>query len=225
MKRAPWAFAVWAFAAWTLAVALTLTVSAAHAQSFAALTVTPTGAEVVDIATGVTTLPDGGKVVDKERGLTLQSAYIEFVEGEYIATKETTLTGKFGSLSAPELTLDLVKNELRAQGEVVFTSPDLEVRADTLTLFLDADVARLSGRVTSRDPSFETEALLLNLDQPGALLVSPYAFRNGPFTLQQTAAGGLLQLRQDALPDGTYAYNPTTEVEAGLLQTLQPYLP
>ncbi len=213
MKRAPW----------LSAFALTLMVSA-HAQ-FAALTVTPAGAEVVDIATGVTTLPDGGTVVDKERGLTLQSAYIEFVENEYIATKQATVTGKFGSLSAPELTLDLVRNELWAQGEVVFVGSDIEVRADRLTLYLDAEVARLSGHVTSRDPSFETDALLLNLEISGALLVSPYAFQNGPFTLQQTSAGSLLQLRQDALPDGTYAYNPTTEVEAGLLQTLQPFLP
>ena len=218
MKRAPW---VSAFAL-TLMV-MTLMVSA-HAQ-FAALTVTPAGAEVVDIATGVTTLPDGGEVVDAERGLTLRSTYIEFVEDEYIATKESTVTGKFGSLSAPELTLDLVRNELWAQGEVVFTGSDIEVRADRLTLFLDAEVARLSGNVTSRDPSFETDALLLNLKISGALLVSPYAFQNGPFMLQQTSAGALLQLRQDALPDGTYAYNPTTEVEAGLLQTLQPFLP
>lgn len=210
---------------WALAFALTFHASTPHAQTFAALTITPAGAEVVDIATGVTTLPDGGKVVDTERGLTLESAYIEFVEGEYITTKETTVTGGFGSLTAPELTLDLAKNELRAQGEVVFTSLNIQVTADDLTLFLDAEVARLSGHVTSRDPVFETDALLLNLNRPGALLVSPYEFQNGPFTLQQTSVGGLLQLRQDALPDGTYAYNPTTEVEAGLLQTLQPYLP
>ena len=195
------------------------------AESFAALTITPKGAEVVDIATGVTTLPDGGRVVDAVRDLQLESDYLRFVEGEFIETRETTVTGAFGTLQASELYIDLEKNEISAEGEVAFTGSGLQVSADRLTLFLDAEVARLEGQVKSSSPSFKTGALLLDLSRHSALLVSPYAFQNGPFTLQQEAAGSLLELRQDTLPDGSRAYNPTTEVEADLLQALGPYLP
>ena len=212
----------------------------AKTETFAALTITPNGAEVVDIATGVTTLPDGGRVIDAERGLSVESDYIRFAENDFIETKRATVTGTFGTLTAQTLYLDLKQNELKAQGEVLFGSANakkttgqdaagssLQVSADSLTLFLDAEVVRLAGHVTSDNPSFETDALLLDLAQnrPGALLVSPYTFENGPFTLQQSAAGNLLELRRDTLADGSSAYNPTTEVEAGLLHTLQPYLP
>ena len=197
----------------------------AYSTEFAALTITPAGAEQVDIATGITTLPDGGEVVDAERELTLQSDFIRFEEGKFIETEGTEVTGKFGTLTADALRIDLEQDTITAEGELTLNNQTLSVTADALTLFLEPNVARLAGNVQSAAPEFETEALLLKLDEPDALLVSPYRFQNGPFTLEQSGQDTLLQLHQEKGEDGTEVYNPSTTVSAELLETLEPYLP
>lgn len=199
--------------------------SLAYSTEFAALTITPAGAELFDIATGITTLPDGGKVVDAERELILQSGFIRFEEGKFIETESTEVTGKFGTLTADALRIDLKQNTITAEGELTLNNQTLSVTADVLTLFLEPNVARLAGNVQSAAPEFETKALLLKLDEPDALLVSPYRFQDGSLTLEQSGQDTLLQLHQEQGADGAEVYNPSTTVSAELLETLEPYLP
>ncbi len=198
---------------------------AAWAESFAKLTVTPSGEQHFDIASGVITLPQGGEIVDAERGIRVESAFIRYLEGAYIEAAGAVAEGKFGRLEAETLYLDLATNELRASGGLELENGGLLLRADELSLFLDANIARLSGRVSSTLPAFETDALIINLTSDSALLVAPYRFQSGPLTLTQNQQGSLLQLTQETLADGTRLYNPSTLVQAEVLETLTPYLP
>lgn len=208
-----------------LFLALALLVGGAGAESFAKLSVVAKGEQRFDIATGVTTLPEGGKVTDAERGIYLESSYIEYLEGSYVEAQGAVVEGRFGRFSAERLRLDLKSGELRASGELRFDGNGLTVRADELLLNLDADVLRLSGNVSSSAPSFETQALVLELDDNRALLVAPYRYQEGALTLSQGQAGSLLQLTQETLADGSQRYSPSTDVQAEVLQALTPYLP
>lgn len=196
----------------------------AQADGLAALTIIPAGSEQFDISTGVTTLPEGGEVIDAKRGLSLKSAFIRYEEDKFIETQDATVSGKFGTLSAETLTLDLEQNVITASGELSLESSNMLVTAQALDLFLDANVARLQGEVSSLSPSFEAHVLLLRLNEPGALLISPYQMQNGPFVLQQKSGGSMLQLYQEKVGE-TYVYNPSTEVEAALLSVLTPFMP
>ena len=121
--------------------------------------------------------------------------------------------------------IDLEQDTITAEGQLTLKNQTLTVTADTLTLFLEPNVAQLAGNVQSTSPEFETKALLLKLDEPDALLVSPYRFQDGPFILEQSGQDSLLQLHQEQADDGTQLYNPSTTVSADLLAALEPYLP
>ena len=207
----------------TFLLLLTL-VAGARADTFAALTIIPAGSEQLDISTGITTLPEGGKVVDKERGLELESRFIRYEEGRYIETEKATVEGKFGSLNADTVRIDLESSQIIASGNLRLANTAVDVQAGELVLFLDGDVARLSGGVQSETPEFHSDSLLVAIGTSDAVLVSPYQFQDGPMTLRQDSAGRLLHLQQ-TLEDGEQLYTPSTTVETDLLALLTPYLP
>lgn len=196
----------------------------AQADDLAALTVIPAGSEQFDISTGVTTLPEGGEVIDAKRKLNLNSAFIRYEEDKFIETQDAVVTGKFGTLRAQTLTIDLEQNVIAASGELSLESPSMLVTAQALDLFLDANVARLQGDVSSLSPEFSAQVLLLKLNEPGALIISPYQVQNGPLVLTQKSDGRFLQLHQEKVGE-SYVYNPSTEVEANLLDALSPFMP
>lgn len=204
----------------TLAFGLPL----AQADDLAALTIIPLGSEQFDISTGLTTLPEGGEVIDAKRKLTLNSAFIRYEENKFIETQDSVVTGKFGTLRAETLSIDLEQNIITASGELSFENASMLVTAQALDLFLDADVARLQGEVSSLSPAFEAQVLLLRLSEPGTLLVSPYQVENGPFTLKQKGDGSLLQLYREKVGKD-YVYNPSTDIEPTLLTVMTPFMP
>jgi len=210
--------------AFALLLCLFLTLPLAQAEDLAALTIIPAGSEQFDISTGLTTLPEGGEVIDAKRKLNLNSAYIRYEDNKFIETQDSVVTGKFGTLRAETLRIDLEQNIITASGELSFENADMLVTAQALDLFLDDDVARLQGDVSSLAPAFEAQVLLLRLNKPGVLLMSPYQVENGPFTLTQRGDGDLLQLRSKQVGE-TYIYNPSTDIEPLLLSVMTPFMP
>jgi hypothetical protein len=189
------------------------------AESFAALTVIPTGQQQFDISTGVTTLPEGGRVLDKETGLALEAAFVRYSEGGFIEAAGSTVEGKFGTLTASSIYVDVANQTISASGSLQLNYRLLSLSAERLTIYLQPDIAVLSGNVQSLDPSFSVTKLLINLKTQQALLVSPYVYQNGPLSLQQTSEGQLLQL----IPiEGSY--NASTVISEDLQASLAPFL-
>ena len=208
-----------------LALLLCLALGLTFAEPYARLSVVPTGEQVFDLASGVSTLPEGGEIRDAERDLRVLSPYIRYLEGRFVEARDAVATGAFGRLEAATLYFDLATGELLASGGLKLEYEGLVLEAADLALYLEDGVARLAGGVRSSAPAFEAEALLLPLDGGGALLVSPYRYTQPPLALEQPRAGELLQLMAETGPDGSRRYIPSTTVGDAVLTSLSPYLP
>jgi len=79
----------------------------AAAQSFASFFVEANTTEEFDIVTGISELPDGGKVIDQESGVTIIGDHILYKEGEFIEVVGAIVDGNFGTMIAPEISVDL----------------------------------------------------------------------------------------------------------------------
>lgn len=194
------------------------------AQSFAALSVTPRGAQNFDLSTNVTTLDEGGLVLDKETGLELEADFIRYEEGGFIEARSAAVLGKFGSLQSDELYVDSLEEVITAEGGVTLVYNELSLAADALTIYLEPDVVILQGNVKSDLPSFESEGLAIYLDSEQALLLSPYSYTNGPLNLRQPSAGKQLQLNPRDAAQGATSYDASSSVTPELLSQLEPYL-
>lgn len=201
-----------------------LAASLVQAESFAALTINPYGAQRLDIVSGVTTLPDGGEIVVAEHGLTLRADFIRYLEGEFIETTGAEVIGRFGSLQAESLRIDLTQQLITATTTLLATDEGLKLRASHLELHLESEIARLSGEVTSTAPVFYAAELAVMLGEQRALLVSPYRYEDGLFILQQQSAGELLQLTQQNGEGEPLSFNASTTINEELLALLSPYL-
>lgn len=203
---------------------LVLAPFAAGQESFASLSVTPHGDQVYDLATGLTTLPEGGEVVDRETGITLSGRRIVIEEGRRIEADGATVVGDFGRFEAPVLVFELDSGRLDAQGGLHLVRDGLELGAAALAYHPEQDVAVFSGGVKGSDPSFEAEALLLDTETGDALLIGPYRFQNGPFTLRSTHPGSALQLIPLELETGI-EYDADTTISTELLERFETFLP
>jgi hypothetical protein len=192
-------------------------------QSFAALTVVPTGQQTFDISTGVTDLPEGGKIIDESQKLSLSAEQMSFKEGSFIKAAKATVTGEFGSLNSPSIFIDLSTQELNAD-TVELHYKNIVITGTHLKLFLKPNIARLDTEVSSSDPQFIASSLLINLKTGDALLVSPYSFQNGPLALKQENEGKNLQLSPVEAEDGSLSYQASSVVEENLLASFEPYL-
>ena len=193
------------------------------AESFAALTVTPYGQQQFDISTGVSTLPEGGQVIDKETNLKLEASFVRYSEGGFIEATGSTVVGKFGTLSAASLYVDVAAQSISASGNLQFLYGTLSLTANTLKIYLTPDVAVLEGNVQSVNPSFSVSKLVINLKTQQALLLSPYVYQNGPLTLQQDSVGELLQLLPERSGE-TLSYNASSVISEDVLAALSPFL-
>lgn len=187
---------------------------------FAALTVRPAGPEELDLATGVTTLPEGGEIVYREAGVSLEGSFIRFLEGDFIEVRAATVTGAFGTLSAPALRFEVAAQRLRAAEGATFVGAALELGARSITVLLNDDLALLEGEVVSRTPDLSAERALIDLAAPQALLVGPYTFQDGPVALRGDAQS-LLALRWDVAG----ALEADTQVSAALRGRFAAHLP
>lgn len=198
-----------------LLVALTLPVALA-AEPFAALTVTPTGRQQFDIATGVTVLPDGGVITDKSTGVELRAAHIEYLAGAFVQASGAQVSGDFGTVSADSLRLDLEAGVLNANGGLSLVRDGLTISAGSLVYYANRQVAVFDGGVVATGPAFEADQLYLDAATGDVLLVGQYSFQDALFTMTSPEAGGHLELRL-VLRDGQPSYDAATEVRPELL--------
>ena len=192
-------------------------------EPFATLTITPYGDEVFDIGTGTTTLVDGGEVVDAATGIRLSAPLIRVQQGAWLTAREPVVRGEFGEVAAAALELDFDTHVLSVEGPLSLTREGLTVRAASATYDTRANLASFQAP-TSEAPEFEAERLLLDPATGDALLVGPYAFSDGIFTLTSDEEGALLALVWSEV-DGVGGYDATTDIPESHRERFAPLLP
>ncbi len=186
------------------------------AEPFAALTVTPTGRQQFDIATGVSVLPDGGVITDQSTGVELHAAYIEYLAGSFVQASFAQVNGDFGVVKADSLRLDLETGVLNASGSLSLERDGLTVNAASLVYYANRQVAVFAGGVAATGPAFEADTLFLDAASGDVLLVGQYRYQDALFTMTSPEAGGHLELRL-VVVDGRPSYDAATEVRPELL--------
>lgn len=191
-------------------------VGLAAGAPFAALTVTPAGAQSYDLTTGVTTLADGGTVVDQNTGVTLHAAMIQYVDGVYIDAKGASVVGSFGTLSAASVHIDIKAGIMTASGKLSLKRDALSVTAAGVRYDANNQIVDFKGPVTGTAPDFRADRVLLDADNGNVLLIGNYRFSEGPLLLQAPKGGGRLQLIFHHV-NGTPVYDASTQVSPPLL--------
>lgn len=197
---------------------------AEEAAPFAGLQVIAHGDQVFDLATGVTTLPQGGEVVDRNSDLRLVGETLRYKDGAFIEAEGARVEGRFGAASAARLRIDVAARVLEAEGELKVEREGLRLEADGLLYDAEAEVVRFHGNVRADAPDFEAAAAVLDLRSGAIVLVGPYRFADGPFTLRAPAEGALLEL-VPAEGDAGTDYAAASEVSPELAARLEPFLP
>jgi len=187
----------------------------------ARLTVVPYGEQRFDLLSGETTLPDGGTIVDTETGLRLEASFIRYLEGEYIEAQDARADTANGRLTAPTLSIDVPNLLAVAPAGVTFEREGLEVVAEGAELRFGPQLARFE-RPSGEQLGLEAVALLLDLVSGDALLLGPYRFQDGPFTLSDDREGSVLQLRPVVAEDGSASYRAANEVDEDLWARVEP---
>jgi len=190
-------------------------------EAVARLTVVPSGEQSFDLLTGETTLPDGGTILDTQTGLRLDAAFIRYREGAYIDAQEATAETAGGRLVAPTLTIDVPSLIAVAPDGVRFVRDGLSVEATAAELRFGPELARFDAPA-GEDPELVARALLLDLRSGDALLLGPYRFQDGPFTLSDEREDAALQVRPVIAEDGTPSYRAANEVDEDLWIRLDP---
>ena len=192
-------------------------------EPFATLTITPYGDEVFDIGTGTTTLVDGGEVVDATTGIRLTAPRIRVQQGAWLTASEPVVRGAFGEVAAAALELDFDTRTLTVEGPLTLTREGLTLSADAATYDTRANLAAFEAP-SSEQPDFEAERLLLDPTTGDALLVGPYTYADGIFTLSSEEEDALLALVWSEV-DGIGGYDATTDVPEGHRERFAPLLP
>jgi hypothetical protein len=191
---------------------------------FVGLTVIPFGDQTFDIATGRTVLLQGGEIKDRVNGIVVTAQFIELQQGVFIDAKNVKATGLFGSFQASQLTIEFESSVVTAEGGVALSKDTTVIHAEHLVYFADTDILRLSGGVVGEFPFIEAKAIILEFSSGTALLVGPYTFKDGPFTLRSTIEDSLLELTSVDI-GGISTFEAATEVNAENLDRLEAYLP
>lgn len=200
-----------------LFAATCLSFRAAAQSPFAALSVVPSGRQVLDITTGITVLPDGGHVIDQQTGVRLEAEYIRYLDGSFIEATGVSVMGDFGLLSAASLRIDIPDASLNATGDLSLTRGELVLSAESMSYYAEDEVAEFSGAVTSNAPAFTAERALLDTLSGDVLLIGRYSFDGGFLTLVSPEEGGWLELRLRQIDEGVM-YDATTDIGEDLLE-------
>jgi hypothetical protein len=191
------------------------------ADPVARLTVVPDGEQAFDLLSGETTLPDGGTIVDAETGLTLRAEFIRYVEGAFIEARQAHAETAGGLLTAPTLRIDVPSLTAVAGDGVTYAREGLELTAASAELRFGPQLVRFDAP-RSEAPVIEAQALLLDVATGDAVLLGPYAYQDGPFTLRDERDGAALMLRPTTTDDGTPTYEAANEVDEDLWARLAP---
>lgn len=195
----------------TLAV-LVLALAAAQA-AVAELTVTAYGEQRFDLASGRTVLVDGGEVTDRASGVHLRAEWIAYVEGERLEARSATVDGPLGVLRAPVVEIDLVVGRVLASEGVTLERAGLVATAARLGYDATTGLAWLAGEVRASAPDAAAAEAWIDVHDGRLLLVGPYRFSDGLFTLE---GGADARLQLDPLPDDLAGYDARTDVDAEL---------
>lgn len=195
--------------------------ASSDADPVARLTVVPDGEQAFDLLSGETTLPDGGTIVDTETGVTLRAAFIRYVEGAYIEAQDAHAETAGGMLTAPTLRIDVPSLTAVAGDGVTYAREGLELTAASAELRFGPQLVRFDAP-RSEAPVIEARALLLDVGTGDAVLLGPYAYQDGPFTLRDERDGAALMLRPTTTDDGTPTYQAANEVDEDLWARLAP---
>lgn len=193
------------------------------AQSFASFSVEPNTTEQFDIVTGESELLDGGKVIDQDSGITIIGDYIRYKEGEFIQVTTATVDGNFGSMVAPEISVDLVYNTLTALGEVQLITTNLTIETNDLYIYLDPSIIIAYSNVVSLDPPFEGSGVVLDTEFQQGFLLPSYTYQDGLFLLRSDTEK--LQLTWFADNQGNIVFETTDDLDPVVVAKLTPYIP
>lgn len=191
------------------------------ADAVARLTVVPAGEQRFDLISGETTLPDGGTILDTRTGLRLEAETIRYLEGVYIEAQTARADIAAGVLIAATLSIDVAGLVATAPDGVRFVRPGLELSSDAAQLHFGSELARFDAP-SGDQPELSATALLLDLRSGDALLLGPYRFQDGPFTLRDDREDAALQLRPVTAEDGTPSYRAANDVDEDLWTRLAP---
>ncbi len=209
-----------AFARATVAVALAGLVAFASGQAlspFAELSVTAHGTQRFDLATGFTELPEGGEVVDRGSGLRLEAAWLRYAEGQLLEATDAHVSGPFGGVFAPRLTLDLAERRLHAAGGVTLTTSAGAVTAQTLRYDADDGWLLARGEVHSDAPELVAQGIWYEAEGGRVVLLPPYRYVDGPVTLRADRFGAPLQLTPERDDDlAIIGYDASTTLDDDL---------
>ena len=188
------------------------------------LTVVPFGEQTFNIATGLTTLPQGGEITDRVSGVVITAPFIELQQGVFIKAETVEASGEFGIVQASEFYIDFESSVIIAEGEVTLSKDATAIHSEQLFYFVDTKILRLSGGVVGESPAIEAEAIILEFSSGIALLVGPYTFTDGVFTLSSVIENSLLEL-VTVENEGSSIFQAATEVDPENLARFKEYLP
>lgn len=173
-------------------------VLAQNGGSFASLSISAAGDEEFDISTGITTLVDGGEVRDRDSGIVLTAPWLRYQVDEFIDTRDATVEGPFGVVTAAEVFVDIPASRLSASGNLQLSGRNLLVSGDSLTYHGDQDVVDVEGNVAATDPLFSARRVLYHTASGTVLLLGPYTFDDGFMELTASSPDSLLELSRPA---------------------------
>jgi len=147
------------------------------AAEFAAISIQPYGDSVYDLASGVTTLPQGGVIHDNQNGLSIDAAYIEYKEGEYIKAQKAKMEADRVRFAASEMEYLPAQDLAILSGGVSLDTDDIAgLKAERGWVYLKDGVVVLEGEVSADKPQLTAAALVADYRQGQVLLLAPYKY-------------------------------------------------
>lgn len=192
------------------------------ADPIADLTVRAFGAQHLDLASGFTELLDGGEVVDRSSGVRLVAPWLRYSD-LVLEAREAVVEGAFGRLYAERVAMDLSAGVVAADGGVLLERDGApRLRAERVDYIAGDGWAVARGDVEGEAPGFTAAAVWADLREGRVLLVAPYRYQDGPFTLRSDVAGTHLQLTPIVSDAGAViAYDASTELDADALARVE----
>lgn len=191
-------------------------------DAVARLEVVATGEQTLDVLTGETVLVDGGVIIDRKTGLELNAPTIRYVQGDFIQAENANARMAGGTFTADTIRVDVTALTAEAGGRVSFEREGLRLTAPQAGIDFEREFATFQT-ATGKNPMLEAERLILNLNGGAAVLLGPYMFQNGPFTLSDDRSDSALQIDPVEREDGSVSYRAANEVNDALWEQIKPY--
>ena len=162
------------------------------AAKFAGFEVKSNGPQEFDAGTSIFTLPKGGTLSDNKNKISLEAAFVQYREGEFIKARQASWKSEEGEFRAEGLEY-ANKTELLQLKTMQYSSKDFKgLRAETATGWMGEDVVRLQGSVRSEDPKLEANLAIVDTERSQALVVGTFKYQQGAFSANGNRADSTL---------------------------------